>query len=221
MTMSADDADIERLVRLLLQSHYSLPDDVPIPDRDDWIAWFRGVVRQSACNGWEHGFFTGGECSGDIHDGNIMVAIIEGSIVIYLIDFGNYILESRDTVISVYTIISAIEQGVNAPDAIEAHANAILEAMRQFGIRTRDDIDWNSLRNDVVREIQNPENERLVENISLKIFDAGFNHGLSVPPSISKLFRARARFIIKIDNRLRACHSHLSEWRAPQRCFSL
>ncbi len=191
VTMSADDADIERLVRLLLQSHYSLPDDVPIPDRDDWIAWFRGVVRQSACNGWEHGFFTGGECSGDIHDGNIMVAIIEGRIVIYLIDFGNYILESRDTVISVYTIISAIEKGVNAPDAIEAHANAILEAMRQFGIRTRDDIDWNSLRNDIVREIQNPENEGSVENISLKIFDAGFNHGLSVPPSISKLFRAR------------------------------
>ncbi len=179
---------IEPLVRPLLRAR-GISDEEPIPAA--WIDGFRAEVRRHAFRAWEHGFFASGECSGDIHNGNIMVSVVEGRLVIHLIDFGNYILESRNTVNSVYTVIAAIESATLRAHTVHAHANAILDAMRQFGIRTREDIDWDSLRNGIIREIQNPENDRSIEKISLKIFDVGFNHGLSVPSSISKLFRAR------------------------------
>ncbi|GAA4650020.1 hypothetical protein GCM10023116_23030 [Kistimonas scapharcae] len=188
---SSDDDFLTKVVQPLLVAHNQTMDRSRISP--SMINALRQEIRNCAFSAWEQGLFTAGECSADMHNGNIMVSIEGKKIIIHFIDFGNYVNETRDTVVSIYTAVSAIDKAMHTQNQehINSHADALIGALRQFGIPTRDTINWDAIKREAITEFSNPENGGNPNKVVTKVFDIGFRHGLRVPPSIIGLFRAR------------------------------
>lgn len=165
------------------------------------------VCKAGAFQIWEKGLYNEGNCSADLHYGNIMVAVdIESkALEVYNIDFGNYFSLSKDSVISLYAFGSAIETICSnvyskTPDPDHSKDIKVLKsALAKVGVAEKKDADigWVAIENEIINLIkdidmsEDTSREDAELTFMMKIFDISFNHGLIMPAYIIGLLRAK------------------------------
>ncbi|MCK5893712.1 MAG: hypothetical protein KAG53_04735 [Endozoicomonadaceae bacterium] len=146
---------------------------------------------------WEKGLYTAGRCSADMHNGNIMAAIENDELKIYHIDFGNHLSIDKDSVIALYAMQNALGQAINHQKEQSTtksdHIDIIVDSLRQIGVSVKErlKINWDALKNDIVKTIDLFDENKNINTAILDIIDVAFAHDVYITASTIGLFRTR------------------------------
>ena len=158
---------------------------------DELLEKFRQYLKNLAHLHWTHCYAKTGFFNGDMHDGNVMVAIEDGQLSIYFIDLGNGQWVSRDAVKATLTILGAMDKLRNSRDERrrDVYADMIIGNIQSMGEYDPNDVDWVKLKADIKDLLVYRDKEPLPKRV-MHIFDLAYLCNIYIPREIVSLFRA-------------------------------
>ena len=159
---------------------------------DELLENFRHSMKRLAHNQWTHCYAQTGFFNGDMHDGNVMVAMENGQLSIYFIDLGNGQQVGRDTVKATFTILGAMEMLRDTEDEAlrDEYADTVIDNMRSMAEYDPNEADWETLKEKIKDLMAYGTPGEIPEKV-LRTFDLAYPCNIYVPKEIVSLFRAQ------------------------------
>ena len=200
------DTDSEKLRGVAAQLFTAEPGDIT----DGFLENFRQYLKNLAHLQWLHCYVQTGFFNGDMHDGNVMVAIEGGQLTIYFIDLGNGQSVCRDVVKATLTINGAMEELRRTDDeqTREAYIEMIIGNIKSMGKYDPNEADWERLKTHINNLL--PYGSRPGPRKVLDLFDFASSCNVHMPKEIVSLFRAN--ILIGSQDRINICNGI---WQAP------
>ena len=180
------DTDSEKLRGVAAQLFTVEPQNIT----DEFLEKFRQYLKFLAHLQWMHCYVQTGFFNGDMHDGNVMVAVEDSQLAIYFIDLGNGQSVNRDVVKATLTINGAMEnlQKTGDEQLREAYADMIIGNIKSIGKYDPNEADWETLKtniNDLLPYGGKPSPQKVLD-----LFDFASSCNIHIPKEIVSLFRA-------------------------------
>lgn len=194
------DTDSEKLRGVAAQLFMAEPGVIT----DEFLENFRQYLKNLAHLQWLHCYVQTGFFNGDMHDGNVMVAIEDGQLTIYFIDLGNGQSVCRDVVKATLTINGAMEELRKTDDeqSREAYAEMIIGNIKSMGKYDPNEADWETLKtniNDLLPYGGKPSPRKVLD-----LFDFASSCNVHMPKEIVSLFRAN--MLISSQDQINICN---------------
>lgn len=159
---------------------------------DELLDNFRQTMKRLAHNQWTHCYAQTGFFNGDMHDGNVMVAMENGQLSIYFIDLGNAQWVGRDTVKATFTILGAMEMLRDTEDEElrDEYADIIIGNLQSMAKYDPNEADWGTLKTKLKDLMAYGTPGEIPEKV-LDTFDLAYPCNIYVPKEIVSLFRAQ------------------------------
>ena len=159
---------------------------------DELLETFRQSMKRLAHNQWTHCYAQTGFFNGDMHDGNVMVAVENGQLSIYFIDLGNGQWVGRDTVKATFTILGAMEMLRDTEDEElrDEYADTIIDNLQSMAEYDPNEADWGTLKTNLKDLMAYGTPGEIPEKV-LDTFDLAYPCNIYVPKEIVSLFRAQ------------------------------
>ena len=153
---------------------------------------FRQSMKRLAHNQWTHCYAQTGFFNGDMHDGNVMVAVENGQLSIYFIDLGNGQWVGRDTVKATFTILGAMEMLLETEDEQlrDEYADIVIGNLKSMAEYDPDEADWVTLKANLMDLMADGTPGEIPHRV-LDTFDLAYPCNIYVPKEIVSLFRAQ------------------------------
>ena len=200
------DTDSEKLRGVAAQLFMAAPGVIT----DEFLENFRQYLKNLAHLQWLHCYVQTGFFNGDMHDGNVMVAIEDGQLTIYFIDLGNGQSVCRDVVKATLTINGAMEElrGTDDEQSREAYAEMVIGNIKCMGKYDPNEADWETLKtkiNDLLPYGSTPSPRKVLD-----LFDFASSCNVHMPKEIVSLFRAN--MLISSQDQINICNGI---WQEP------
>ena len=159
---------------------------------DDTMAVFRQHLKKLAYSQWMHCYAQTGFFNGDMHDGNVMVAVENGQLSIYFIDLGNGQQVSRDVVKATFTVLGAMNRLRSTDDEQlrEAYADMVIDNLKSMGEYDPNEADWDRLKASI-KDLMAYGTPGEIAMKVLDVFDLAYPCNVTIPKEIVALFRAK------------------------------
>lgn len=153
---------------------------------------FRQSMKRVAHNQWTHCYAQTGFFNGDMHDGNVMVAVENGQLSIFFIDLGNGQWVDRETVKATFTILGAMEMLLDTEDEElrDEYADTIIDNLQSMGEYDPNEADWATLKANLMDLMGHGTPGEIPQKV-LDTFDLAYPCNIYVPREIVSLFRAQ------------------------------
>ena len=180
------DTDLQKLRGVAAQFFTVEPENIT----DEFLEKFRQYLKNLAHLQWLNCYVQTGFFNGDMHDGNVMVAMENGQLAIYFIDLGNGQSVCRDVVKATLTINGAMKELQQSGDeqSREAYADMIIGNIKTMGKYDPNEADWETLKTKI-KELLPFRGQGSPQKV-LDIFDRAHSCNIHIPKEIVSLFRA-------------------------------
>lgn len=159
---------------------------------DELLETFRQSMKRVAHNQWTHCYAQTGFFNGDMHDGNVMVAVENGQLSVYFIDLGNGQWVDRETVKATFTILGAMEMLRDTEDEQlrDEYADTVIDNMQSMAEYDPNEADWETLK-EKLKDLMAYGTQGEIPEKVLRTFDLAHPCNIYVPKEIVSLFRAQ------------------------------
>ncbi len=159
---------------------------------DDMMVLFKQYLKSVAYCQWLHCYAQTGFFNGDMHDGNVMVAVENGQLSIYFIDLGNGQRVCRDVVKATFTVLGAMDRLRNTADeqTREEYADMIIGNLKSMSEYDPNEADWDTLKSNIKELMTYGAPGGLAAKV-LNVFDHAYPCNVRTPKEIVALFRAK------------------------------
>ena len=159
---------------------------------DDMMVLFKQYLKSVAYSQWLHCYAQTGFFNGDMHDGNVMVAVENGQLSIYFIDLGNGQRVCRDVVKATFTVLGAMNRLRNTADeqTREEYADMIIDNLKSMSEYDPNEADWDTLKSNIKELMTYGAPGGLATKV-LDVFDHAYPCNVRTPKEIVALFRAK------------------------------
>ena len=172
------------------------------PDKitDDHLVAFRFSLKKLAFDHWAYCYAQTGFFNADMHDGNVMVAVENGRLVIYFIDLGNAQKVSRNTVKATYTILGAMEKLREESDEEKRsqYADEVVKCLHKLGDYESDKAKWDELKQEVLQLMPYRVGGDIESKI-IELFNRAYTCNVKIPKETAGLFRAKMLIDSQVD----------------------